>query len=69
MASLDFSDITLDYDKVEINTGAVRRLANQCAQDYGSEPVEPQVTADSENHTIEVTMGTPGYTLDPRRAL
>ena len=64
-ASLDFSDITLDYDKVEIDTGAVRRLANQCAQDYGSEPVEPQVTADSENHTIEVTMGTPGYTLDP----
>ena len=64
-ASLDFSDITLDYDQVEIDTGAVRRLANQCAQDYGSEPVEPQVTADSENHTIEVTMGTPGYTLDP----
>ena len=64
-ATLDFSDITLDYDKVEIDTAAVRRLANQCAQDYGSEPVEPQVTADSENHTIEVTMGTPGYTLDP----
>ena len=64
-ASLDFSDITLDYDKVEIDTAAVRRLANQCAQDYGAEPVEPQVTADSENHTIEVTMGTPGYTLDP----
>ena len=64
-ATLDFSDITLDYDKVEIDTKAVRRLANQCAQDYGSEPVEPQVTADSENHTIEVTMGTPGYTLDP----
>lgn len=64
-ATLDFSDITLDYDKVEIDTAAVRRLANQCAQNYGSEPVEPQVTADSENHTIEVTMGTPGYTLDP----
>ncbi len=64
-ATMDFSDITLDYDKVEIDTAAIRRLANQCAQEYGSEPVEPWVYADAEAHTIDVTMGTPGYTLDP----
>ena len=64
-ATLDFSDITLDYDKVEIDTKEIRRLSNQCAQEYGSEPVEPEVYADTEVHTIDVTMGQPGYTLDP----
>ncbi len=64
-ATLDFSDITLDYDKVEIDTKAIRRLSNQCAQEYGLEPVEPEVYADTEVHTIDVTMGQPGYTLDP----
>ena len=64
-STLDFSDITLDYDKVEIDTKAIRRLANQCAKEYGSEPVEPWVYADAEVHTIDVTMGQPGYTLDP----
>ncbi len=64
-ATLDFSDITLDYDKVEIDTAAIRRLANQCAQEDSTNPVEPVVYANAENHTIDVTMGTPGYSLDP----
>lgn len=61
--TLDFSDISLDYDKIEIDTKALARLTRQCVRDYGVDVVEPYVYADADSHTIDVYMGTPGYTM------
>lgn len=61
---LDFSDIQLEYDPIDVDLVALRELTRQCAQEDSSEPVEPVETANAENHTIDVTMGMPGYTLD-----
>jgi vancomycin resistance protein YoaR len=62
--SMDFSDISLDYEPVEVDLDTVRRLAQQGAATYCSDPVEPTVYADSEAHAIDVTMGSPGYTMN-----
>jgi vancomycin resistance protein YoaR len=60
---MDFSDITLDYETVDVDMNALLRLAEQGAAEYSSTPVEPSVTANAEAHAIDVTMGTPGYTI------
>lgn len=62
--TLNFQDISMDYDKVEIDISALKQLLWQCDRDYSVEPVEPYVYADSGVHTIDVTMGTLGYSMD-----
>ena len=61
---LDFSDIILDYDKVEIDLEALAALCRDSVQMYHITPVNPVVLANHEDHTIDLTMGTLGWELD-----
>ncbi len=61
---LDFSEIVLDYTTVEIDKNALKALTETCAKDYSSDPVEPEVVANEETHSIDVTIGQPGYTME-----
>lgn len=62
-ADMIFEDITLDYEPVEIDLVALWELAKQAEKDYSFIPVDPTVTANYDAHTIDVIMGTPGYSL------
>ncbi len=61
---LSFEDVTLSYDKVEIDLDAVESMCRSAAYDYHLFPVHPQAYADAENHAIALTMGTRGWKLD-----
>ena len=61
---MNFNDLTWDYQKVEIDTSDFRALARECTNTLEYDPVDPVVTADSENHNIIVEMGVQGYELD-----
>lgn len=58
-----FDDLSFDYQPVEIDLVAVWDLANQCEDDYSYDPVDPTYNANTETHAIELTMGTPGYSI------
>lgn len=62
--TLDFSDISLEYDTLEIDLKALRKLTTQCRTDYNVDPVDPVIYANEDAHTIDVTMGTLGYALN-----
>ncbi len=60
---MDFSDITLSYETIDIDLDALRSLCMSAA-DYTVTMTEPVVTSNIISHTIEVTIGTLGWTLD-----
>jgi vancomycin resistance protein YoaR len=64
--SLDFSDITLEYDPVEIDMDATKALCYGAAETYDVDPVDPEITANETEHAIDLTMGTQGWDLDSR---
>lgn len=59
-----FDDITLSYEKVEIDMVAVRRLINQCRSDYSSDPVDPIIVPNPDTHAIDLSMGVQGWKLN-----
>lgn len=59
-----FKDISLEYDKVEIDLAALRNLTNSCRRDYSSDPVDPVITANPDTHAIDLTTGTQGWKLN-----
>ena len=61
---LDFTDIPLSYDKVEIDLAAVKDMCRSAAYDCHQFPVHPEASADEEAHAIFLTMGTQGWKLD-----
>lgn len=61
--TMDFSEITLEYSPVEIDMTQIADLAEDAEDAMCCDPVQPYVYADTEVHTIDVTMGTPGYTM------
>ena len=61
---MTFEDISLDYEKVEIDMRALRTLTGTCREEYSSAAVDPVITANEEDHTIDLTMGTLGWKLN-----
>lgn len=59
-----FRDITLEYDKVEIDLHGLRKLTSACRKDYSSDPVDPIITANQETHAIDLTTGIQGWKLN-----
>lgn len=59
-----FDDISLEYEKVEIDMIALRKLTGQCREEYSSAAVDPVITANEEAHTIDLVMGTQGWKLN-----
>ena len=59
-----FKDITLEYDKVEIDIHALRELTSACREEYSSDPVDPVITANQETHAIDLTTGIQGWKLN-----
>lgn len=59
-----FDDISLEYEKVEIDMQALRKLTSQCREEYSSKAVDPVITANEEAHTIDLTMGIQGWKLN-----
>lgn len=59
-----FKDITLEYEKVEIDLGALRTLASTCRTEYSSDPIAPIITANQETHAIDLTTGIQGWKLN-----
>lgn len=59
--AMSFEDIIMEYEPVEINLVAVWEMCKQAVKDYSYAPVDPAYYANEEAHTIELTMGTPGY--------
>lgn len=60
---MDFKDITIDYEPVEIDLVALWELTQQAEKDFSFLPVDPVYNANVETHSIELTMGTPGYSV------
>lgn len=63
---MNFSDITLDYEKVEIDMNQVRTVCWKAATEYKIPPINPVITANQDDHTIDLTMGTQGWALAHR---
>lgn len=61
--NLIFDDITLPYEPVDIDYVALWDLVQESEKSYSYEPVDPVNTANPEEHTITVVMGTPGYSF------
>lgn len=59
-----FKDITLEYEKVEIDLAALRSLVSQCRTEYSSDPIDPAITANAEAHAIDLTTGIQGWKLN-----
>lgn len=59
-----FKDITLDYEKVEIDLNALRMLTNSCRTEYSSDPVAPVISANPDTHAIDLTTGIQGWKLN-----
>lgn len=62
--NMEFEDITLDYEKVEIDMRALRSLTGKCREEYSSAAVDPVITANEDTHSIDLTMGTLGWKLN-----
>lgn len=62
--SMNFSDIELDYEKVEIDMTGLRTLCTESESKFYVNPVDPVITANEETHAIDLTMGTLGWSLD-----
>lgn len=62
--NMNFNDLSWDYQQVDIDTSDFRALARECSKTLETDPVDPVVTADKENHAIIVEMGLPGYELN-----
>lgn len=61
--NMDFQAITADYQPVEIDLVALWDLSREAAGEYTYAPVDPTYYADTEAHTIDLVMGTPGYSI------
>ena len=59
-----FEDITMEYEKVEIDMLALRQLTGTCREEYSTKVVDPVITANEETHSIDLTIGTQGWKLN-----
>lgn len=59
-----FDDISMEYEKVEIDMKALRQLTGTCREEYSVDAVDPAITANEETHAIDLTMGTQGWKLN-----
>lgn len=60
---MNFEDLTIDYAPVEIDLVALWELVQQSEKDYSYVPIDPVYNANVDTHSIELTMGTPGYAI------
>ncbi len=56
-----FSDITLEYEKVEIDMPATRKVCRQAAREFSVAPTAPVIVPNEETHAIDLTMGIQGW--------
>lgn len=61
---MEFDDISMDYEKVEIDMKALRQLTGSCREEYSVDVVDPAIAANEETHAIDLTMGTQGWKLN-----
>ena len=64
--AMDFSDITMDYVPVEIDQDALRTLCLETASGFEIPVADPVTVANQETHSIDLTMGTQGWSLDEK---
>ncbi len=62
--TMNFTDIVMEYDLVELDYAALKELCDSAAEEYYVEAVDAVVYADTEKNTIEITTGTQGWILD-----
>ena len=63
-STMEFEDIHLDYDKVEIDLEQAKSVCMDAAKRAKVRPVDPVIEADEEQHTIELTIGTQGWVMN-----
>ncbi len=63
---MDFSDIAMEYEKIEIDMDETRRVCRRAAADYYIPPTDPVVYANEDGHTIELTMGVQGWEMSAK---
>lgn len=62
--NMEFEDIAIGYEKVEIDMTELQKLTGQCRSEYSLKAADPVIFPNAETHCIDLTMGARGWKLN-----